>query len=333
MTMTDSATSRRGRDLRGLIRDHPLLSFFVLANLMSWAAWAPYILSLNGLGVWDFRFPDVLGSGQIAGVLPGAYLGPIASALLITAIADGRDGLRRWAGRLWRWRVRWHWYAITLLGVPAAMLLTGLAFSGGVVHAPSLMAIALYVPLLIVQMITTGLAEEPGWRDFALPRLQHRFGPIGAALILGPMWALWHMPLFLSDWGGYPEASWSHPLVFAVFCVAFNIVMAWVFNRTGESLPLSMLLHVSVNNFASVLWLEMFPSLDGDLAMQAMAAGAVVAATVVLVGTRGRLGYSAPAGTLRDDRTDADEGHGSAVLPSGDGDDTVLIRPHDRLQP
>lgn len=283
----------------GPLRRHPLISFFVLANVMSWLAWIPYILSQNGLGIWDYRFPDILGTSQLLGVLPGAYLGPIASALLITAVADGRAGLRRWVGRMWRWRVRWHWYAITLLGVPAAMLATGYAFSGGQVSAPSLMVVAAYIPGLVLQMVTTGLAEEPGWRDFALPRLQRRFGPLAGSMMLGPLWALWHLPLFLTEWGGFPDADWTRPVSFAAFCIAFNIVMTWVFNRTGESLPLSMLLHVSVNNFASIVWSEMFPTIDENLASYAMTTAAIVAAVLVLAGTRGRLGYPESGSGLR----------------------------------
>lgn len=291
MTTTDALPTTRHGGLGEVIHRHPLAAFFVLANAMSWVAWLPYVLSLNGLGIWDYRFPDILGSGQLAGVLPGAYLGPIVSALLITAVADGRDGLRRWVGRLWHWRVRWQWYAVTLLGVPAGMLLTGLAFSGGDIHAPSVIAISLYLPLLLFQMITTGLAEEPGWRDFALPRLQSRFGALRAAFILGPFWTLWHLPLFFTDWGGWPDADWSRPVSFAVFCIAFNIVMSWVFNRTGQSLPLSMMMHAGVNNFASVLWIEMFPAIEDAMALPVMAAGATIAAVVVLLATRGTLGY------------------------------------------
>jgi uncharacterized protein len=278
----------------GPVRRHPLISFFVLANLMSWAGWMPYILSQNGIGVWDERFPEVLGSSQLLGVLPGAYLGPIGSALFVTAVADGQPGLRRWLGRMWRWRVRWHWYAVALLGVPAAMLATGFVFSDGQVHAPTMLAVAAYVPALFVQMVTTGLAEEPGWRDFALPRMQRRFGPLAGTMILGPIWAFWHMPLFLTDWGGWPDADWTYPVAFAVFCIAFNVVMTWVFNRTGESLPLAALTHVSVNNFASIMWSEMFPTIEEGRAMQAMAAAAVVAAVLLLWGTRGRLGCPAP---------------------------------------
>ncbi|QJU55137.1 type II CAAX endopeptidase family protein [Herbiconiux sp. KACC 21604] len=276
--------------LRGVLRAHPLISFFVLADVLSWLAWLPYVLSQNGLGVWAFRFPDMLGSSQILGVLPGAYLGPIGAAFLITAVVGGRQGLRAWGARLWRWRVAPRWYAITLLGVPAAMLLTGLVFSGGRIEAPSAAALLAFVPVLLFQMITTGLAEEPGWRDFALPRLQGRYTPLRAAFVLGPLWALWHAPLFLTEWGGFLEASWVRPAAFFVFCVAFNVVMSWVFNRTGQSLPLSMLMHVGVNTFASVLWVEMFPSLDGDVALVAMATGALVAAAAIILLTPGRLG-------------------------------------------
>lgn len=292
-----SAPPAPPRGLVGWIRRRPLIAFFALANLLSWGAWTPYVFSENGLGVWSFRFPDILGTSQILGVLPGAYLGPITAAFLVTAVVDGRAGLRAWARRLWRWKVAPRWYAITLLSVPGAMLLTGLAFSGGRIAAPSTAALLAFLPMLLFQMITTGLAEEPGWRDFALPRLQNRFSPVRAAFILGPLWGAWHLPLFLTDWGGFPEASWTRPLVFLAFCVAFNVVMSWVFNRTGQSLPLSMLMHVSANTFASVMWAEVFPTLGGELPLIAMATGASVAAVVLIIATRGRLGYTAPTAT------------------------------------
>jgi membrane protease YdiL (CAAX protease family) len=299
---------RQQRGLRGAIKRHPLMSFFVLANALSWSAWTPYILSNNGLGVWNYTFE----LGQLTGMLPGAYLGPITSALIVTAITGGAAGLRQWGARLWRWRVRWHWYAIALFGVPGALILTGLVVSGGQVIPPSLAVLAAYVPMLIVQMLTTGLAEEPGWRDFALPRLQDKFGPMRSAFILGPMWALWHMPLFLTEWGGYPEADWTRPASFAVFCIGFNVVMAWIFNRTGQSLPLAMLAHVGVNNFMSIVWSEMFPTVSENITSYALAVSAVIAAVIVIVATRGRLGYRRAR--------------------SGEVDEAVLIRPDNRLE-
>lgn len=288
MTTLAAAPARPG--LRGLIARRPVTVFFVLANLASWIAWIPYVLSNHGLGLWDVTFPGGPLGSQLLGVLPGAYLGPIASALLVTAVADGRAGLREWAGRLWRWRVSWRWYVGILLGVPAAFILATV-FVGGQAQPPSLMVLAAFVPGLLLQMVTTGLAEEPGWRDFALPRLQRSVGPLGAAAVVGPLWGVWHLPLFLTQWGGGPDVAWYRPVEFIAVCVALNVVIQWVFNRTGWSLPMAMLLHVSINNFASLAWSDMFPGLSTDYVQHALLLGTSVAAGVLLVVTRGRLGY------------------------------------------
>jgi len=310
MTATAAVPTIERGGVAGVISRRPLLSFFILANALSWTAWIPFILSNNGLGVWDYTFA----LGQLTGMLPGAYLGPITSALLVTLITSGRTGLRQWARRLWRWRVRWHWYAIALLGVPAALILMGLIASGGQVFAPTIASLAAYIPMLVIQMVTTGLAEEPGWRDFALPRLQDRFGPMRSAFILGPLWALWHLPLFLTEWGGWGTADWTRPVSFTIFCIGFNVVMAWVFNSTGQSLPLAVLAHVSVNNFMSVIWSDMFPSVDDGAASQVLAVGSVIAAVIVIWLTRGRLGYRGPE-----------------LRSVGKVDEPVLVGPDDRL--
>lgn len=287
-----SAEQSAQTGLRGVIRRSPLISFFVLANLMSWVAWVPYILSATGLGVLDFTFPSLLGSTQLLGVLPGAYLGPILAAFIVTSVADGREGVRRWLGRMTKWRVSWVWYLVAGVGVPAAIIITGVAVSDGDIHMPSAMVLVAYLPSLLLQMVTTGLAEEPGWRDFALPRMQRKFGPLGGTLVLGPLWGLWHLPLFFSEWGGWPDVTVMRVAEFVAFACVFSVVVTWVFNRTGQSLPLIMLLHVSVNNFMSVVYSEMFPSLaTAEQASQVTLLAGTTAALVVLVATRGRLGY------------------------------------------
>ncbi|TGN74796.1 CPBP family intramembrane metalloprotease [Streptomyces bauhiniae] len=275
--------------MSSLIRSHPLTAFFTLACALSWLGWLNYVLSNQGLGVIDTDYPAVLGTTQLLGVLPGAYLGPIGSALIVTAVTDGRAGLRAWAGRLFRWRVGARWYAVALLAVPAGLLVVGAVFAGGRIAAPTLLGA--YLPVLVLQLVTTGLAEEPGWRDFALSRLQQRYSPLKSAAILGPVWAVWHYPLFLTDWAE-GNRGWAGLLAFTVFCVSFNVVMSWMFNRTNESLPLSMLMHVSVNTFVSVLWPDLFPSLAG-VAIPVMSVGSVVAALAIIAVTRGRLGRPA----------------------------------------
>ncbi|HVT70176.1 MAG TPA: type II CAAX endopeptidase family protein [Trebonia sp.] len=288
------AGTRRHRDrtgLRGLIRRHPLVSFFALAAGLSWAAWIPYVLSESGLGIAHFNFPVVLGNTQLTGVLPGAYLGPILSAFVVTAAADGRPGLRQWTGRLLRWRVGWRWYAGAVTGVPAVLVLISAVLSGGRIQAPAAAALTAYLPMLLLQMVTTGLAEEPGWRDFALPRLQRRFGPLRATAILGPLWGAWHLPLFLTAWGGWPHVTPQAPVEFILACCAFSYVMTWVFNRSGESLPVAMLVHTSVNTFMSLAWVKMFPSLPASDGSNMLLIASVPVALVLIAATRGRLGY------------------------------------------
>jgi uncharacterized protein len=78
------------------VRRHGLVSFYALAYFTSWLFWMPYMLSQNGLGVLDVSFPKILGDTQLAGILPGAYLGPLGAAFVVTALSEGKPGLRRW---------------------------------------------------------------------------------------------------------------------------------------------------------------------------------------------------------------------------------------------
>ena len=275
------------------LRAHPVTAFVMLAFTLSWLAWTPYVLSRQGLGVLPWRFPEVLGTGQVLGVLPGAYLGPLVAAALVTAAVDGRPGLRRWAGRLTRWRVAPRWYLAVLLGVPLAL---GLTWSAMTLRPawPPVAALAAYLPVLALQVISTGLAEEPGWRDFALPRLQPRYGPLRGTLLLGAVWGCWHLPLFLTEWGGWPTVGPGAVVTFLLAAIAFSIVITWVFNRTGESLPVVVILHAGVNTFFSVGWVPLAAG-HGDASLVLLVASLLVS-VVLLVSTRGRLGLPVDAG-------------------------------------
>jgi membrane protease YdiL (CAAX protease family) len=275
--------------LRGLVARHPLTSFFTLAFALSWLAWTPYVLSENGLGLEPIRFPVILGTTQLLGVLPGAYLGPILAAFIVTVMAEGRPGLRRWLARFLKWRVSWHWYLAVLLGVPAALAVTSLPFTSEW-HLPTTAILATYAIGLIFQMFTTGLAEEPGWRDFALPHMQPKFGPLRGTLILGTLWGAWHLPLFLTEWAG-PNPHWTTVVEFVVSAVMISVAMTWVFNRTGESLPIAMILHSGINNFMSIAWPSMFPTANPHDGTRIVLIASTAVALLLITTTRARLGY------------------------------------------
>ncbi|MEU4695170.1 CPBP family intramembrane glutamic endopeptidase [Actinoplanes sp. NPDC023714] len=270
-----------------------MIAFFGLAFGLTWLAWLPYVLSGNGLGVLPWHYPELLGSSQTLGVLPGAYLGPITAAFLITARTEGREGLRRWSRRLIRWRVGARWYLAALFAVPVVAVAATFALPGAAddVRFPPAAVFLAYLPMLVVQVLTSGLSEEPGWRDFAQPRLQNRFGPMTASLILGPLWGAWHLPLFLTDWAGWPDVDWLMPAEFIVSCVLLGIVLTWVVNATGGSLPMAMLVHANVNTVFSLMWPEIFPSLDVFRAsLHALIVGSGIIAVILIAATRGRLG-------------------------------------------
>jgi membrane protease YdiL (CAAX protease family) len=286
-------SSRSVTRSRKFVARHPLPSYFVLSFGLTWLAWLPFVLSESGLDVLEWHIPRLFGSAQTLGMLPGAYLGPITSAFVVTALADGRPGLTRWVHRLVRWRVPFRWYALVLIGVPAAAVAITFALPGAWSgpHPPSKLILLAYLPVLALQVVTTGVAEEPGWRDFAQPRLQARFGPLTGSLILGPLWGAWHLPLFFTEWAGWPDVSWVMPAEFLVCTTFLSIVLTWVFNRTGESLPLVMLLHANVNTVFSLAWPQIFPQLDvfrDSLHVLTISTG--LAAVLLIVVTRGRLG-------------------------------------------
>lgn len=288
-------TTATGTGLLGLVRRHPTTTFFVLAYGLSWLCWLPYVLSTNGQGLIDVRFPGGPIVSQLLGIGAGGYLGPLGAAFTVTALVEGRAGLRRWTHRLTHWRVGWRWYLAVLTGVPGVLLLATLAWPASWAGARmvSVAALATYLPVLLLQVLTTATAEEPGWRDFALPRLQARFGPLTGTVILGVLWGCWHLPLFLTDWGG-PHPAWTDAALFVTACVPLSLVMTWVFNRSGESVPLVMVLHASINTFCSVIWYDAFPGLDPSRDTSwVMLIAATAAALVLLVATRGRLGLSA----------------------------------------
>ena len=278
--------------LRQFLQQHPLVCYFVMAYGFSWLAWLPYVLSQ---GKPSF-LPAVL--AQFA-LLPGAYLGPLLSGFLMTAATEGKPGVQRLLRRFVLWRVGWQWYLFALVGIPVLLFLGYLAVPGAVaaLHNPFPQLVLVYPLLLIVEILSSGLAEEPGWRGFALPRLQHRYGPLLGTLILGVLWGCWHLPLFLTAWGH--GSSWLDIVGFILTTMGTAIMITWMFNHTRGSLLLAILLHASLDAFGSTMiatnlfetrwmfqtqWMQENSTLGQVL-------GFVVFPLVLILVTRGRLGY------------------------------------------
>jgi membrane protease YdiL (CAAX protease family) len=288
--MSDSSTSARpASPQRSLLARHPLISFFVMAYAFSWIAWSPWVLSEEGVGLLSFELSDAT-----SGLLNAAaiLLGPTLSAFIMTGITEGREGVRRLLRRIVLWRVGLRWYLFALIGIPVVMALGTVILPGGLASIRSLGLgyVLSYLSVFPLVLVLGGpLFEEPGWRGFALPRLQPLHGPLVGTLILGLMWALWHLPQFLVP--SWAEASGGRGFLaivkFVFIAIAFAIVTTWVFNNTKGSVFMAILVHAAIDTFSIPMGELFSPSDVGNSIL--LSFGVLVVLLVAL--TRGRLGY------------------------------------------
>jgi membrane protease YdiL (CAAX protease family) len=146
-----------------------------------------------------------------------------------------------------RWRVRWYWYAVALglpLGVELVSVALNVAFGAS---APSLAQVGPFAILMVfavrlIDPLNGPLGEEPGWRGFALPGLQASRSPLVATLILAVLVVIWHVPLFFIEEGGL-QPSVILGGVLGPF--AFTFVATWLFNHTGGSVLMTLVMHAA----------------------------------------------------------------------------------------
>lgn len=247
----------------GWITSRPVVAFAVIAYGISWSLWLVSFL-LGGdesvLGITVF----VLGG-----------FGPAVAAYVVLRATDG--SIRDWVRSIFLWRVpaRLWLYA---LGLPAALMGSAnmILIALGEPVEWSLLGDRLlpYAGTFLLTLFFLGAQEEPGWRGFALPRLQQKYGPMKATLVLGLIWGGWHIPL-------YGPVGFVVPLILAFFYTP-------LFNRTGSSL-MAILLHASLTPAQDHLILlseETHGSTD-----VAMGLAYLLGALLVVALSRGRLGF------------------------------------------
>lgn len=206
------------------IKRYPIVTFIILTYLFSW---------------WSAPFTG----GRI---IP---YGPALAGLIVLATTAGKPGL----GDLWRrvthWRVAWYWYVVgpaIIAGYIGAAFALNILLGATVTHMPQPPAMGTLITLLLLG----GLWEEPGWSGYVLPKLQERFasrtnGALQAALITGTFRAVWHLPLFI-----YGHIPWFDVIVSEV---AVQLIIAWLFNRSGGSVLIVMWFHLASNIFGAVI--------------------------------------------------------------------------------
>ena len=286
LSNTRGQSTAPSNSLSQVMRRHPLFFYFLMAFGFTWL----YEVPIFGL----LHLP------HFPWIIPAPFLGPTVSAFIMTALTERKPGVLRLLRRYVLWRVGIPWYLLVLLGVPALVLIPFLILPGALsaFHLPGLSFWPTYLILYLTELVFGGpLGEEPGWRGFALPRLQQRSGPLVGTLLLGVLWGLWHLPLFLLipgyDGAGTGFVGILGPFfMFVINTIALAIIFTWIFNNTRGSLLLAILLHASINTAGGVILLKLFPSLHMTLLFGlSLYSVFVVVALLIIAATRGRLSY------------------------------------------
>jgi uncharacterized protein len=223
-----------------VVRRYPLIVFFVLAYVFSWWTWPLYAFGLSPSPIIAF--------------------GPFLAAILVLALTTGKGGVVTLLRRMVRWRVRPVWYAVALLlpvAISGGAALLNVVVLGASAPSPAeLGAWSGLVPTFFLRLLVPGIGgawEEPGWRGYALPKLQGGHSALLASLILGVVWAFWHLPLMVIG-----QIHLSDP----VFIVAWTVVLTWVFNNTNGSVLIAMLMHNMHNVISGGYFSAMFSGAD-----------------------------------------------------------------------
>ena len=283
-TLTSAMQSQTAQRPNWLSR-HPMWGYGLLAYGITYGVLFGAILAIqSGLLQPDGALGFVLNQISAAG--------PALAALIVLAATQGRQGLGDLLRRLVQWRVGAQWYIVAFVVIPL-LSLAGYGMTSGTPVFQMLLQnwpliFTFFLPMVARIAIETGLAEEPGWRGFALPRIQAKYGPLLGSLFLGLFWAMWHLPNIV--FGGEP------PIFFALeiaVTVVNAYVFTWIYNNTRGSLFLAMLLHATING-SSYLVSRLVGA--GDLQFRYdFYIGMILVNGIFMLGvtlySRGRLGY------------------------------------------
>lgn len=242
------------------VKRHRLTTFFILAYALSWWAWIPYALG---------AFPT-----------PIASFGPFLAAIVVLALTEGKAGILGLFRRMVRWRVAAGWYAVALL-LPAVLAASAAALNvllgaqpPSAVQLGSWTGIFSTFALVLLIPGVGGAWEEPGWRGYALPRLQRDRSALVASLILAALIAGWHLPLMVAGQVHYSDI---------VLIVAAVIVFNWVFNNAKGSVLIIMLMHAANNAVSGSFFSPMFSGADSIRQSWLLALVWAIVAVLVIV--------------------------------------------------
>ncbi|WP_422486574.1 CPBP family intramembrane glutamic endopeptidase [Gudongella sp. DL1XJH-153] len=242
--------NNRDYNSRNKDRGSGIILFLSITYFLSWLLWLPALLNVYEI---DVSLPEQLF------VRIGNFMPSILGLIFIFSV-EGRAGLSKLTNQLTKVKFSFPWYMFALFLMPAIMIASYLiAYVTVGLEFESILLPVIYpevwqvIPLVVFFVIAQGPAgEEIGWRGYVLPRLLQRYEPIKAGIVMGMIWAVWHLPKFfivdstqysLTDAYGIPLALAGYTM----YTVMLSIMITLLYIKTGKSILAVLLFHAMAN--------------------------------------------------------------------------------------
>jgi membrane protease YdiL (CAAX protease family) len=219
-------------------RKRGLALFFTLTFALTWGIAAILILAPDAVE----RMFGPIGLTNPLYLL--AVYAPAISGVVVAWRQLGRSGLRGYFARLKMIRMPASNWLFLVIAIPV-IVYAGATVSGNLSTTPVFSPWYTMIPALLASMFLAGTWEELGWRGVAQPLLQRRFSPLTSGLIVGVVWAIWHLPAFALS--GTVQSAWAFGPYF-LGVVAVSVIMAWFFNASNGSILVAWLIHFQLMN-------------------------------------------------------------------------------------
>ena len=275
--------------MKNFVNRNQFIIFVGLTFILSWFPWYMRIA------------PEVLN------------IGSSLAAFIIVFMIRGKSGLVNFFRPFSRWRVSLGFWGIAIFGIALLYLIgLGLHLMMGGLAPPFIMIreelnlIPLYLFLVVLSPLQGPVGEEFGWRGYALPKLQNKYSPLTASIIIGTIWGIWHIPTFFSPTGVLPNMvsaiGFGFIVPYTLGTIANSIFMTWLYNKTNASALIGGIIwHAAINFWA--------PIILSDSSLKAAQAGThlptiapnlylavlfilVLGAILLVIKTKGKLGYN-----------------------------------------
>lgn len=227
MTLDETTSRKRGLGL-----------FFALTFALTWGIAAILVLAPDAVE----RTFGPIGLGNPLYLL--AVYAPAISGVIVAWRRLGRSGLPEYFARLKMIRMPASSWLFLVVGIPV-IVYAGATVSGTLSTTPVFSPWFTMIPAVFSSMFLAGTWEELGWRGVAQPLLQRRFTPLTSGLIVGVVWAVWHLPAFALS--GTVQSAWAFGPYF-VGVVAVSVIMTWLFNASNGSILVAWLVHFQLMN-------------------------------------------------------------------------------------